>query len=238
MPLHSIPPPPPPPLLFFLHLLLLYIYFFLQLFIFLFILSLFFPTPFSLGSTHANAAMASKIPLPVVILVGLVSIIYLICSMVLLSSIIAWISLDFSPTLAGPLAFVTGTLSLAAAVVGILMEGVTRLRRGLGFLFLLLNVGTILTTIGLLVPFVLIYNGGSSDFIALFCDDCDQFGEKTQVCVDKCNDECCFTDMSEPLAVILTAFTGGSLLASVLGVGASVAHLVYAFKISSKGGKR
>ena len=183
-------------------------------------------------------AMSSKIPLPVVTLVVLVSTIYLICSMVLFSSIIAWISLEFSTSLAAPLAFIVGVLSLIAAIVGILMEGVARIRRCLGFTFLVLTVALILTTIGLLVPFVLIYNGGNTSLIGEICGDCDDFGKRTQTCVDDCLDECCFTDMSEPLVILLGASTGLSLVASVIGLGTAIAHLFFAFRLPSNSGKR
>ena len=182
--------------------------------------------------------MTSKIPLPVVVLVGVVSTLYLICAMVLFSSIIAWISLEFSPSLAGPLAFIIGSLSLASAIVGILMEGVTHFRRTLGFIFLLLTVGLILTSVGLLVPFIVIYNGGDSSLIGEICSNCEQLGERTQLCVDECNDECCFTDMSEPLAAVLITFTAISLLASVIGLGTAVAHLFFAFRYPSHSGKK
>ena len=182
--------------------------------------------------------MTSKIPLPVVILVGVVSTLYLLCAMVLLSSIVAWISLDFSPNLAGPLAFIIGSLSLISAIVGILMEGFTRFRRFFGFMFLLLTVGLILTSVGLIVPFIILYNGGNTSLVGEICDDCEQFGKRTQNCVDECNDECCFTDMSEPLATVLIAFTGLSLVASMIGLGTAVAHLFFAFRLPSRGSKK
>ena len=182
--------------------------------------------------------MSSKIPLPIVFLVGLVATVYLLCSMALFSSIIAWIALDFSSNIAAPLAFVVGFLSLLGAVIGILMEGVTRIRRCLGFTFLILAVAIILTSIGLLIPFILLYNGGNSSFIGEFCDDCEQFGKRTQACVDICDDECCFTDMSEPLAIVLVAASGLSLVASVIGLGTSVAHLFFAFRLPSQPRKR
>ena len=182
--------------------------------------------------------MSSKVPLPVVFLVGLVATIYLLCSMVLLSSTVAWISLEFTPTLAGPLGFAIGILSLFAAIIGILMEGVTRITRCLGFTFLVLTVTLILVSIGLLVPFVLLYNGANQSLIGEYCDDCEQFGKKTQTCVDNCDDECCFTDMSEPLATVLIAAAGLSLLTSVVGLGTAIAHLFFSFRLPSKPSKR
>ena len=189
-------------------------------------------------SPPSASTMSSKIPLLVVVLVALVSTAYILCSMVLLSSIVAWISLDFSNSLAAPLAFVVGILSFFAAFVGILMAGVTRITRCLGFTFLVLTVALILTSIGLLVPFILLYNGGNESVIGKFCDDCDEFGKQTQTCVDDCEDECCFTEMSEPLAVVLIASAGLSLVASVVGLGTAIAHLFFVFRLPSKPHKR
>lgn len=151
--------------------------------------------------------------------------------MVLFSSIVAWISLDFSNSLAAPLALVVGLLSILAAFVGILMTGVTRISRCLGFTFLLLTVALILTSIGLLVPFILLNNGGNQSLIGEYCDECDQFGKRTQTCVDDCDDECCFTNLSEPLATLLIASAGLSLIASVIGLGSAIAHLFFAFRL-------
>jgi hypothetical protein len=182
--------------------------------------------------------MSAKVPLPVLFLVGAVATLLLLCSMALFSAAVAWISLDFSSTLAAPLAFVVGFLSFLAAVVGILMEGVTRITRCLGFTFLTLTVALILTSIGLLVPFVLIYNGGSESLIGEFCDGCDQFGKRTQTCVDDCDDECCFTNMSEPLAMVLIASAGLSLVTSVVGLGTAIAHLFFSFRLPPQSHKR
>lgn len=158
--------------------------------------------------------------------------------MALFSSIIAWLSLDFSVNLAAPLAFIIGFLSLISAIVGILMEGVAHIRRCLGFTFLVLTVALILTSVGLLLPFILLYNGGNESLIGEICSDCDQFGKRTQTCVDDCEDECCFTDMSELLATVFVAFTGLSLVASVIGLGTAVVHLFFAFRLPSQAGKR
>ena len=175
--------------------------------------------------------MLSKVPLP---LVFLVSTLYLLCSMALLSTAIAWISLQFTPTLVAPLAFSVGFLSLMAAVIGILMEGVPRVTRFLGFTFLVLTVALILVSIGLLVPFILLYNGGNESLIGEYCDDCEQFGMRTQTCVDNCDDECCFTELSEPLAIVVIAAGGTSLLNSIVGLGTAIAHLFFAFKLPSQ----
>lgn len=182
--------------------------------------------------------MSSKIPLPVVFLVGLVATLYLLCSMALLSSAVAWISLQFTPTITAPLAFSVGVLSLLAGIVGILMEGVTRITRCLGFTFLILTATLILVGIGVLLPFVLLYNGGSESLIGEYCDDCEQFGKRTQTCVDSCDDECCFTDMSETLAIVLIAGAGVSLLTSIVGLGTAIAHLFFSFRLPSQTHKK
>ena len=174
--------------------------------------------------------MTRKIPLPIIVLVGVVSTLYLICSMILFSTIIVWISLDFSPNLAGPLAFIVGSLSLISAIIGILMVGISRLKKSLGIVFFLLTLGLILITVGLTILFMMLYDGGNADVIGKMCEECEQFGKRTQVCVDHCNDECCFTNYSEPLAFILIALTGLSLLTSVVGLGTAVAHLSFAFR--------
>ena len=179
--------------------------------------------------------MVSKIPLPLVVFV---SILYLFCSMALLSAAVAWVSLQFTPTLIAPLAFGVGILSLLAAIIGILMEGVPRVTRCLGFTFLILTIALILISIALLVPFVLLYNGGSDSLIGEYCVNCDQFGSKTQTCVDNCDDECCFTDLSEPLATVLIAAGGIALLNSIVGLGTAIAHLFFAFKVPSQPHKR
>lgn len=182
--------------------------------------------------------MSAKIPTPVVFLVGLVAAFYVLSSMALLSSAVAWISLDFTPSFIAPLAFIVGVLSLLTAIVGILMEGVTRITQWLGFTFFIMTATLILVSIGLLVPFVLIYNGGNDSLIREYCNDCEQFGSKTQTCVDNCDDECCFTDLSETLAVILFVGAGTSLLTSIFGLGAAIAHLFCYFRLPSQPHKR
>ena len=183
-------------------------------------------------------AMSSKIPLPVVCLVGLVATLYILCSMVLISSGVAWISLQFTPTITAPLAFGVGSLSLLAAIVGILMEGVTRFTRCLGFTFLTLTASLILVSVGVLIPFVLLYNGANESLIGEYCYKCEQYGRRTQTCVDNCDDECCFTDTSETLATVIIAGAGVSLLTSIVGLGTAIAQLFFSFKLPSQPNKR
>ena len=177
--------------------------------------------------------MSGKLPIPVVVLAAMVATLYLISSMGLFSSIIAWISLEFVVDYAGPLAFVIGTLSLAAAIVAILMVGISRLRQALLLLFVILAVITVLASLGLGVLFGLYYIGDEDDFIGGdICDDCEQLGMETQECVDSCNDECCFTDMSGPLAIVFLAFTATALIASILGL------IIAVYQTCTSGGKQ
>ena len=162
--------------------------------------------------------MASKIPVPVAILASLVSLLYLISAMVLLSSIIAWLSVDFSGPLPHALGFAVGVLSLLGALIGILMVGIPHLRRTFGFIFLATTVVTLFACIGLIVPFIISF--------ASFCQDCDQ-EERTRECLNSCDDECCFTDVSMPLAIIFIAFTGTALFTSILGTIIAVPYIWY-----------
>ncbi len=175
--------------------------------------------------------MAHKLPVVVVVFAAIVAALYLLCAMALLSSIIAWISLEFDLQYAAPLAFVVGFLSLAAGVVAILMVGISRLKQFLGFVFLAITVLVILASIGLGLLFGLQYVGDKEDIVSgNICDDCDHQGMQTQRCVDQCSDECCFTEKSDPLTIIFLAATGTALLASIVGLGVAVLHLYFAFK--------
>jgi len=162
--------------------------------------------------------MAPKVPILIVVFASTVAAFYLISAMVLLSSIIAWLSLEFSPLLPSALAFVIGLLSLLSSFLAILMVGISHLRRILGFVFLALTVVTLLASIGLLTPYAIQFQ--------TFCNDCDQV-EHTIQCVDNCNDECCFTEMSMPLALIFITFSAVSLLTSVAGIAVATAHLFF-----------
>ena len=165
--------------------------------------------------------MAQKVPVAVVVLASIVAGFYLISSMMLLSSIIAWLSLNFSSAvLPSALAFVIGFLSLVGSFLAILMVGISHLRRILGFVFLALTIITLLACIGLLTPYAI-------DF-QTFCNDCSRlYTEHTIQCVENCNDECCFTDMSMPLVLIFITFSAVSLLTSIVGIGVAVAHLFF-----------
>lgn len=106
------------------------------------------------------------------------------------------------------------------------------LRKCLGLLFLLLAIIVILAGVGLLTPFTINYIDTGDDAIGQICDDCEQLGMATIECVQLCKDECCFTDMSGPLSIVILAFTATALAASVIGLGVVVAHLYFARKQS------
>ncbi len=175
--------------------------------------------------------MARKLPVVVVVCAAIAAALYLLCAMALLSSIIAWISLEFDLQYAAPLAFVVGLLSLASGIMAILMVGISRLKQVLGFVFLALTILVVLASIGLGLLFGLQYVGDDDDIVSgNVCDDCDHQGMETRQCVDQCSDECCFTDKSDPLAIVFLAGAGTALLASIVGIGVAVLHLHFAFR--------
>ena len=178
--------------------------------------------------------MSSKIPTVVIVLAGIIATIYLICSMTLLSSIIAWLSLEFSIELPCALSFVIGTLSLLGGILAILMVGISRLRRVLGLVFLIVAVIVVMAGVGLVVPFALTYLGGDERLIGQICNDCNELGRATQQCVDLCNDECCFVNMSEPLILVFVAATGTAVVNSIVGLAVGVVHLYITPWSSSK----
>lgn len=189
------------------------------------------PTP-SPPDDNTTTKMAAKTPVCIVVLAAIVSTLYLISAMGLLSSIIAWLSLEFTADLPGALSFTVGVLALGAGLTAILMVGISRLRKCLGLLFLLLAIIVILAGVGLLTPFTINYIDTGDDAIGQICDDCEQLGMATIECVQLCKDECCFTDMSGPLSIVILAFTATALAASVIGLGVVVAHLYFARKQS------
>lgn len=141
---------------------------------------------------------------------------YVISSMVLLSTIITWISVKFSGPLPHLLGFAVGILSLIDAVALLLLIGLKSLRQTLGFLTLILTVVTLLVSIALLIPFLI-------SFVS-FCEDCTQ-EEETMDCVNSCFGECCFRDMSRPILIVFIAFSALALFSSILGVFVSASYL-------------
>ncbi len=162
----------------------------------------------------------AKVPGLVVGLACITTILFLLAAMFLLSSIIIWLSIDFSGPLPHILGFVLGILSLLDALTAILMIGVSQMRKSLGFIFLIMSVVSLLASIALLVPYILSFT--------TFCNDCTEI-ELTQECVDACNDECCFMNYSMPLAIIFITCSGVTLLSSLLGFSVAVPYIWYAY---------
>ena len=160
-------------------------------------------------------------PLALVCTATLTVALYLVSSMVLLSTIIAWISVDFSGPLPHLLGFAVGILSLIDVIALLLLIGLKNLRQTLGFLTLILTVITLLVSIALLIPFLISF--------ANFCEDCD-LEEKTMDCVDLCYDECCFRDMSRLISIVFIAFSALALFSSILGVLVSVSYLRFSHR--------
>ena len=155
-------------------------------------------------------------PLSLVCIAILNVALFLVSSMVLLSTIITWLSVKFSGPLPHLLGFAIGVLSLVDAVVLLLLIGLKNLRQTMGFLSLILTVVTLLTSIALLIPFLVYFTN--------FCEDCTQ-EEQTQDCVASCSFECCFKDMSRPILIVFIAFSGLALFSSIVGALVSVSYL-------------
>ena len=159
---------------------------------------------------------SGPIPVPLMCTATLTVAFYLISSMVLLSTIITWISVEFSGPLPHLLGFAVGILSLIDAIALLLLIGLKSLRQTLGFISLILTVVTLLVSIALLIPFLISF--------ASFCEDCTQ-EEQTVDCVNSCFDECCFRDMSRPILIVFIAFSVLALFSSILGILVSASYL-------------
>lgn len=166
--------------------------------------------------------MTSKL---VVALGCVVSGLHLICAMVLISSIIAWLSLQFSSALPSALAFVVGVPCLICAIFSILMLGLPRHAGIFGTIFLILNIFIVLASAGLITPFILSYNHDMLTDIGTICTECRYTGNHTTVCVNNCLDECCFTEFSAPLTRVFLSFTGIAMVVSAVGVFIGLLHL-------------
>ena len=147
----------------------------------------------------------------------------------LFSSIIIWISLEFTAALPSALAFVIGIPCLLCAVVFVLMFGIKE--RGVIFtvLYIILAVFIVIAAIAIMSPFIQFYNHERSDLIGVFCEDCDHLGRRTQRCVDECHDECCFTNFSAPLSRAFIAFTAFALTSGLASVIIGILNLVYIY---------
>ena len=174
-----------------------------------------------------NTAMASTIKRGIFVFGSLVSFLHLVCAMVLFSSIIIWLSLEFTAPLPSALAFVVGIPCLLCSVMAILMLGVRRHNSIFGTIFLILAVVIIIAGVSILVPFALDYNHDQLDLLGEICVDCSYVGNRTIVCQDSCLDECCFTQYSAPLIRIFLASTIVALAVSLVAIFTGIAHLCW-----------
>lgn len=148
----------------------------------------------------------------------LLILVFLGCSMVLLSSTIAWLSVEFSGPIPHTLGFVLGIFSLINSILAIMMIGITNLRKMLGFVFMVSSATTLLASIALFVLWVMEY--------VEFCNTCSE-PEQTMSCVDLCDDECCFKDTSQPLAILFVIFSALVLVSSLVGVIVAIPYIRY-----------
>lgn len=167
----------------------------------------------------------ANIPIAVIIVTCLIAAIFILNSMFLLSSIIAWISVEFSGPIPHALGFILGILSLINAILSILMVGVERIKKSVALVFISTCIITFLASIGLFVPWVISY--------ASFCQECSE-PQQTFTCINECNDECCFMDTSRPLAIIFIVFSALTLLCSIVGICVAVPFLLYTSSAYSK----
>lgn len=176
-------------------------------------------------------------PKIIVTIIGIVNIIYLICAMVLYSSIIAWLSLQFTAALPAAMAFIIGTLCLATAILGTIMFGGKETRDLFTALYILFSVFVLLASIGLLPPFTSEFYSRSSDSsLGETCNGCRAlYGNDAPVeCVRDCNDECCFTDFSSPLVRLLFVCVLIALVVSFIGIIVGAVHLYFVRRDSKK----
>jgi hypothetical protein len=150
----------------------------------------------------------------------------------LLSSIIIWLSLEFTPALPAALAFVIGIPCLACALVYILMFGIQE--RAVIFTVIYITIGIFLVVAGVSImgPFIQLYTHEQSDLIGEFCTDCSHTGRKTLQCVQECHDECCFTNYSAPLSRAFVAFTAIALISSIANIVIGILNLIYIYMSS------
>lgn len=157
-----------------------------------------------------------RIPTFVAVIASVVSAIFLVSAMVLLSAIIIWISLEFSAPIPHALGFILGILSLINSIIAIMVIGVPRIRKTVAFIFLVTSAVSLLAGSALFIPWVLEYTK--------FCEDC---GEESLDCVSTCPSECCFTDKSRPLAFTLLVFSAIIIFMSIVGVAVAVPYMRY-----------
>ena len=182
---------------------------------------------FLLVEALLRIAMAITIRKVIFFFGSLVSFFHLVCAMVLFSSIIVWLSLEFTAPLPSALAFVVGIPCLLSSVTAILMLGVRRHNSIFGTIFLILAVVIIIAGVSILVPFTLDYNHDQLDLLGDICIDCGYVGNQTMTCKDSCLDECCFTQYSAPLTRIFLLSTLIALAVSIIAIITGIAHLCW-----------
>ena len=159
----------------------------------------------------------AKISMPVVFTTYLVAASFLLSAMALLSSIIAWLSLEFSAPIPHALGFILGILSLVNAVLIILMQGIDKWQRTLALVAMLTSAISLLASVALFIPWVIVYVN--------FCENCEE-EPQTMSCLNSCEqDECCFPDAGRPLAILFLAFSALVILTSLVSVVVTVLYV-------------
>lgn len=167
----------------------------------------------------------------ILIAVGaVVSVFHVVCAMGLFSSIIIWLSLQFTAALPAAMAFVIGIPCLACVIASILMFGIKEKATIFTVVYIILGVFVVVAGISIMSPFIQLYTHERSDLIGDFCSDCNHLGAHTLQCVDGCHDECCFTNFSAPLSRAFIAFTAISLVASIASIVVGILNLLYIYK--------
>lgn len=161
---------------------------------------------------------------------AVVAILHVLCAMGLFSSIIIWLSLQFTAALPSALAFIIGIPCLLCAIVSILMFGIKEKATLFTVLYIILGVFVLVAGVSIMSPFIQLYTHERSDLIGDFCTDCGHLGDHTMQCIDACHDECCFTNFSAPLSRAFIAFTAISLIASLVSITLGIINLIFIYK--------
>ena len=161
---------------------------------------------------------------------AVVSLFHLLCAMGLFSTIIIWLSLEFTAGLPSALALIVGIPCLVSTISFVLMIGIKEKGVILSIPYIVVGVFIIVTGISLMTPFIELYSHENPDLIGDFCSDCDHVGAHTLQCVTLCNDECCFTNFSAPLSRALISFSAVAIGASLASVIIGILNLIYNFK--------
>lgn len=171
--------------------------------------------------------MNSRLTNVAMFMLGVVDFVYVICTLILFSAIIAWLSLKFSPGIPAALSFTAGALSLVTCAVSILLLTPQQPKLFCKVVHPIASLATAASTLSLLVAFSVYYGPGSE---LQMCNQCSARGVATAQCIASCNDECCFTSMSAPLVDVIIATSSCVVLNSLL---AFLFSATYIIKISS-----